>query len=72
MECDLYNNVRDINVCTDFEMLKVKVPIIFLGTEGFSPRKDVCSKTRPKLFCLLPLIALAHIETNLVFSFICK
>jgi hypothetical protein len=24
----------------EFEMLKVKVPIIFLGTVGFSPRRD--------------------------------
>jgi hypothetical protein len=31
-------------VCTDFKMLnegKVKVPIIFFGTVGFSPRRDV-------------------------------
>jgi hypothetical protein len=27
-------------VCTNFEMLKVEVPIIFLGTVGFSPRRD--------------------------------
>ena len=27
-------------MCTDFEMLKVKVPIIFLGTVGFSLRRD--------------------------------
>jgi hypothetical protein len=26
----------DIDMCTDFEMLKVKVSIIFLGTGGFS------------------------------------
>jgi len=31
---------RGIGVCKEFEMLKVKVPIIFLGTEGFSPRRD--------------------------------
>ena len=40
MEHDLYNNVEDIDVCTEFKMLKVKVPVIFLGTEGFSPRRD--------------------------------
>ena len=39
-EHDLYKNIRDIDVCTEFEMLKVKVPIIFLGTVGFSPRRD--------------------------------
>jgi len=27
-------------VCTEFKMLKVKVPIIFLGTVGFSPHRD--------------------------------
>jgi hypothetical protein len=32
-----YNkNMGDIDVCTEFEMLKVKVPITFLGTGGFS------------------------------------
>jgi hypothetical protein len=25
---------------TEFEMLKVKVPIIFLGTVGFSPLRE--------------------------------
>ena len=33
-------NMRDIDPCTDFEMLKVEVPIIFLGTVGFSLRRD--------------------------------
>lgn len=28
------------HVCTEFEMLKVKVPIIFLGTAGFSPLRE--------------------------------
>jgi hypothetical protein len=27
-------------VCTDFKMLKVKVPIIFFGTPVFSVRRD--------------------------------
>jgi len=40
MEHDLCKNIRDIYVCTDFEILKVKVPIIFLGTVGFSLRRD--------------------------------
>jgi hypothetical protein len=40
MEHDLYKNIGDIYVCTDFEILKVKVPIIFLGTVGFSLRRD--------------------------------
>jgi hypothetical protein len=37
---DLYKNIGDIYVYIDFEMLKVKVPIIFFGTEGFSARRD--------------------------------
>ena len=31
-EHDLYENIGDIDVYTEFEMLKVKVPIIFSGT----------------------------------------
>jgi hypothetical protein len=34
-EHDLYKNIGDVDVCTEFEMLKVKVLIIFLGTVGF-------------------------------------
>jgi hypothetical protein len=30
----------DVDVCIEFEMLKVKVPIIFLGTMGFSPPRE--------------------------------
>jgi hypothetical protein len=37
---DLYKNIGDIDVCIEFEMLKVKVPIIFLGTVGFSLLRD--------------------------------
>ena len=29
---NLKENIRDIEVCIDFKMLKVKVPIIFSGT----------------------------------------
>lgn len=37
---DLYKNIGDIGVCTEFKMLKVKVPVIFLGTVDFSlPRE---------------------------------
>ena len=31
IESDLKENMRDIKVCTDFKMLKVKVPTIFSG-----------------------------------------
>ena len=40
MEHVLYKNIRDINMCKDFEILKVKVPIIFLGTAGFLLRRE--------------------------------
>jgi hypothetical protein len=40
IEHDLYKNIRDVDVCTEFEMLKVKVPINFLGTVGFSLRRE--------------------------------
>lgn len=29
MKHNLYKNIKDINVCTEFKMLKVKVLIIF-------------------------------------------
>ena len=35
-EHDLYKTIRDVDMCTEFEMLKVQVPIIFLGIVGFS------------------------------------
>lgn len=37
---DLYKNIRDFNVCIEFEILKVKVPINFFATVGFSARKE--------------------------------
>jgi hypothetical protein len=40
IEHELYKNIRNINVCTNLEIFKVKVPIIFLGMAGFSLRKD--------------------------------
>ena len=39
-EHNLLKIIGDIEVCTDFKMLKVKVPIIFFGTQGFSARRD--------------------------------
>jgi hypothetical protein len=39
-ERDLYKIIGDIDVCIKFDLLKVKVPIIFLGTVGFSLRRD--------------------------------
>ncbi len=40
LECsehDLYKIMGNICVCIEFELLKVKVPSVFLGTVGFSP-----------------------------------
>ena len=39
-EHDLYKNIRDVDVCTEFNMFEVKVLIIFLGTMGFSLRRE--------------------------------
>jgi hypothetical protein len=40
MEHDLYTNIRVIDVCTEFNIFEVKVPIIFFGTPVFSARRD--------------------------------
>ena len=39
-EHNLYKTIRNIYVCIEFELLKVKVPSVFLGIVGFSLRKD--------------------------------
>jgi len=39
-EHNLCRNIGDIDVCTEFKMLKVKVPINFLGTVDFSQRRE--------------------------------
>ena len=39
---NLLKIIGDIEVYTDFKMLKVKVPIIFFGTPVFSARMDRC------------------------------
>jgi hypothetical protein len=39
-EHNLLKNIGDVEVCTDFKMLKVKVQCIFFSTVGFSPRMD--------------------------------
>jgi hypothetical protein len=40
MKREIYKEIRHIDLCIDFEVLKVKVPIIFFGTVGFSARRD--------------------------------
>lgn len=39
MEHDLFKNIRDINACIDFEIIEVKVPIIFSCVVGFLHRE---------------------------------
>jgi hypothetical protein len=39
-EHNLCKNIEDVDMCIEFEILKVKVPIIFLGTVGFSPPRE--------------------------------
>lgn len=39
-ENKLYKNNRLINRCKKLEIFKVKVPINFLGTQGFSLRRE--------------------------------
>jgi hypothetical protein len=40
MEHDLHTSIKVINVCTEFDIFEVKVPIIFFGTPVFSARRD--------------------------------
>ena len=37
---DMYRTMGNIDVCTESELLVVKVPIVFLGMVGFSPPRD--------------------------------
>ncbi len=39
-EHNLYKYIGDINIYTEFKILKVRVPIIFLNTVGFSPLRE--------------------------------
>jgi hypothetical protein len=44
---NLFRIIENINLCTEFGLLEVKVPIIFLGTVGFSPRRGGRYAPRP-------------------------
>lgn len=35
-----YKNLVDFDVCREFGMFEVKVPVIFFDTEGFSAHRD--------------------------------
>ena len=37
---NLYRTMENIDVCIQFELLEVNVPITFLGTVGFSRHRD--------------------------------
>jgi hypothetical protein len=37
---NLHRTIGNIDVCAESELFKVKVPIVFLGTVGFSLRKE--------------------------------
>jgi len=39
-EYNLYKIIRYIDMCIKFELLKIKVSIIFLGMVGFSLRRE--------------------------------
>ena len=40
LEPGLYKNIRVIEACTDFEMIEVKVSIIFSCVVGFPPHRE--------------------------------
>ena len=40
MEYAVYKVIGDLDLCTEFEMLKDELPIIFFGTVGFSPPRE--------------------------------
>ena len=63
VEHDSYNNIGDIDVYTEFAMLKVKLrlPIIFIGIVGFSPLgRDVRIHDRDGLVNLARQVPFAY------------
>ena len=53
IEHDLYTNIKVIDVCTEFDIFEVKVPIIFFGTPVFSARRDGRYDSLMQRVCLL-------------------
>ena len=39
-EYDVCKYLGDVDVCRVFDVSKVKVPVLFPGTEGFPPHRD--------------------------------
>ena len=37
---DLYKSMTNVDVCTEFESLEIKVSLIFFDTKDFSSHKD--------------------------------
>ena len=37
---NLYKVIVNINVCTEFELFEIEVPLNFLGPVGFSTRRE--------------------------------
>jgi len=51
-EYNLYNIIKNIDIYIEFKILKVKVPINFLGTVGFSLYRDApYTKSRISKIC---------------------
>lgn len=39
-EYALHQSLGEVDMCGGFDTFKVKVPVIYFGTGGFSPRRD--------------------------------
>jgi hypothetical protein len=65
IEHDLYKNIRDINACIDFKMIKVKVLIIFTYIVGFPLRKEgrynILYKFKLTMFYLTTIIKFNYV-----------
>ena len=62
----------NINVCTDFELLKVEVPLIFLGPVCFSTHSDGryrLSDTFIKMLTSFPAVALFDVLSPVINTF---
>jgi hypothetical protein len=56
---NLYRTIKNVDVCIGSELLEVKVPIVFLGTVGFSPPRE-------GRYCMHPDVSIG-VNTLLVF-----
>jgi len=51
-------------MCIDFELLKVKVPLKFLGTAGFSLRRDGRYILHSTAMSEIGVLLLKHLKNN--------